>query len=215
VWSYAGHFSSTNIVYPDHTTNGPFNTALAQSSVIDSDGDGLVNGSDPTPFFVPSMLNLIWFPTGPGTTVSWDTVPLATNFVYWSTNVVLAPSLVNLYAHPTNNPFNNMVIGWNTVSLGTNILSYSTDMITWLLLTNFVSSQYPTALTNVMVFDPIVSPGRYYKVTVDRPSPTWYFLTNFVSPQPYPGPAANVTIFDPVPGRYYLVVVSPWLTFPF
>ncbi len=215
VWSYAGHFSSTNIVYPDHTTNGPFNAALAQSSVIDSDGDGLVNGSDPTPFFVPSMLNLIWFPTGPGTTVSWNTVPLATNYVYWSTNVVLAPSLVNLYAHPTNNPFNNMVIGWNTVSLGTNILSYSTDMITWLLLTNFVSSQYPTALTNVTVFDPIAGPMRYYTVTVDLPSPTWYFLTNFVSPQPYPGPAANVTIFDPVPGRYYRVVVSPWLTFPF
>src|ERR1039458_1617180 len=38
VAAYAGHFSSTNIVYPDGTTN-TFNAALAQSSDIDSDGN--------------------------------------------------------------------------------------------------------------------------------------------------------------------------------
>ena len=47
---------------------------------------------------------------------------------------------------------------------------------------------------------------------------TWLLLTNpFISPNPYPGPAANVKVFDPmtVPGRYYKVSVQPWLTYPY
>jgi hypothetical protein len=128
--------------------------------------------------------------------------------------------VVNINVFPTNNPANNMVIDWNTISLATNKLIYSTDLITWLPLTNVISPQYPPAITitnptNVMVFDPIVGPTRYYQVTVYVPAPTWYFLTNFISPQPWPGPAANVTIFDPILGRDYSVTVSPWLTFPF
>ena len=138
--TYAGHFSSTNIVYPDGTTNGPFNTALAQSMDIDSDGDGVVNGSDPTPFFLSSVMHLTVALTNtpPPVTVvlAWDTIPLATNCVFYSTNLI-----------------------------------------------------------------------------------TWQVLTNFVSQIPYPSPAANVTVFDTITNgsssRFYRVMVTPWLTYPF
>jgi hypothetical protein len=83
VASYAGHFSGTNIVYPDGTTNGPFNTALAQSIDIDSDGDGIVNASDPTPFFVSTNFNFMMI----GSRVQWTTIPLATNYVFYATNL--------------------------------------------------------------------------------------------------------------------------------
>ena len=89
VATYAGYYSGTNIVYPDGTTNGPFNTALAQSSDIDSDGDGIVNGSDPTPFFVSTNFNFtVTFTNLPplSVRVQWTTIPLATNYIYYATN---------------------------------------------------------------------------------------------------------------------------------
>ena len=91
VAAYAGHFSSTNIVYPDGTTN-TFNAALAQSSDIDSDGDGIPNGSDPTPFFVSSQMHLTLTVTNkPPLTalLTWDSIPSATNTVDYRTNLVL------------------------------------------------------------------------------------------------------------------------------
>jgi hypothetical protein len=50
VWvsSYAGYYSSTNIIYPNGTTNA-VNSALAASCQLDSDNDGLINCIDPTP----------------------------------------------------------------------------------------------------------------------------------------------------------------------
>ena len=89
--TYAGHFSGTNIVYPDGTTNGPFNTALAQSPDIDSDGDGVVNGSDPTPFFVRSDLHFMVTLTNSMLMLTWNTIPLATNTVIYSTNGFTGP----------------------------------------------------------------------------------------------------------------------------
>ena len=43
-----GFFSSTNVVFPDGSTNR-VNAALAMSCNIDSDGDGQVNCVDPSP----------------------------------------------------------------------------------------------------------------------------------------------------------------------
>jgi hypothetical protein len=129
--SYLGIFSSTNIVYPDGTTN-TVNIALAQSSDIDSDGDGIPNSSDPTPFFVPSMVNLSVTVTNLpplSAAISWDTVPLATNCVLYTTNIMM------------------------------------TD---WMVLTNFISPiPYPSPPTSVTIYDPLVSPPRYYKVRVN------------------------------------------------
>lgn len=125
--TYTGYFTSTNIVYPDGTTN-TFNAGLAGSQ-FDSDADGILNASDPSPFFVPSMIN---------------------------------PQV-----YPTNNPAGTMVISWNTIPFATNSVAYSTNLMTWQLLTNFISPQTSAGpATNVLIFDPIVSPGRYYQVTV-------------------------------------------------
>src|ERR1019366_7989904 len=82
---YTGYFSSTNLVYPAGVTNGPFNAALAQSTTIDSNGNGIPNGSDPTPFFVSSQIHLTLTVTNkPPLTalLTWDSIPSATNTVY-------------------------------------------------------------------------------------------------------------------------------------
>lgn len=55
VAAYAGQFSSTNVVYPDGTTN-TLNAALAASCNLDSNNNGLVNCIDPAPVFVPGEL---------------------------------------------------------------------------------------------------------------------------------------------------------------
>src|SRR5580698_2080724 len=71
------------------TTNS-FNTALAESTTIDSDSDGFPNAIDPTPFFVPSEINLMATVTNlppKMVKVEWTTIPNATNFIYYSTNL--------------------------------------------------------------------------------------------------------------------------------
>lgn len=52
-----GYFSSTNVVYPDGSTNR-LNTALVQSCDLDSNGNGIVNCKDPAPLILSS-----WTPT--------------------------------------------------------------------------------------------------------------------------------------------------------
>jgi len=94
--TYAGYFSSTNIVNPDGTTN-TVNTALAQSTTIDSDGDGIVNANDPTPFFVSGNVNFTATLTNvPPLKVrlQWQTMPDATNYVFYKTNLLAANWLV-------------------------------------------------------------------------------------------------------------------------
>jgi len=89
VSSYMGYFSSTNLIYPDGSTN-TFNVGLAGNPQIDSDGDGTPNASDPTPFFIASMINQTGYATNnpnPVMVVIWDTIPLGTNYVLYSTNV--------------------------------------------------------------------------------------------------------------------------------
>jgi len=102
VFSYAGYFSGTNIVYPDGSTNGPFNTALAQSPDIDSDGDGLVNGSDPTPFAISPMVVITPAFANGMALLKWHSIPLATNCVLYTTNFVTWQSLTNFVSPGTN-----------------------------------------------------------------------------------------------------------------
>ncbi|MGO8743817.1 MAG: hypothetical protein ACLQUR_15645 [Limisphaerales bacterium] len=148
---YAGYFSSTNIVYPNGTTNGPFNAALAESLDIDSNGNGSANGNDPAPFFVPSEVNFTPTLTNRppwSVRLQWATIPLATNYVYYRTNL-LSPNWLPL----TN--FNNYYYGANvavTNSAHTN----------W-----FVSPQpYPSGATNVWVFDVVTNVPHFYRVMV-------------------------------------------------
>jgi hypothetical protein len=94
--TYAGYFSSTNLVYNGATNT--FNVALAESKNIDSDGDGTANYYDLTPFFVKSMVNPKITVNGSIISVSWNTVPLATNFVFYSTNLSDHKSFTNIAA---------------------------------------------------------------------------------------------------------------------
>jgi hypothetical protein len=88
VSAYAGMYSGTNVVYPDGTTNF-FNAALVGSCNLDSDGDGLVNCSDPTPILRPQDLalavSLVQTPSLKAQ-VSWKSGPYAANFVYYKTS---------------------------------------------------------------------------------------------------------------------------------
>jgi hypothetical protein len=69
--AYAGYFSSTNFVV-DGVTN-TYNAALAQSPDIDSNGNGLANAYDPSPFFTPQQLNFSLALTN-GTPFRWQRI---------------------------------------------------------------------------------------------------------------------------------------------
>lgn len=102
--TYAGYYSSTNLVYPPGVTN-TVNAALAGSSDIDSDGDGLDNADDPTPFLVPAQVNFTETITNlPPLSVrlQWLTVAGGTNEVDYKTNL-LSPSWL---------PLTNFVSPW-------------------------------------------------------------------------------------------------------
>lgn len=135
--TYTGYFSSTNIVVNGVTNT--VNAALAQSPDIDSNGNGLANAYDQSPFFTAQEINFNLTLTNQpvrAAVLNWDTVPYATNYVYYATNLV----------------------GGN-----------------WWLYSSFIS-------TNVV--------GPTYPVTI--------FDTNI---------AKGI--------RFYKVVVSPWLTYPY
>jgi len=105
--TYAGIFSSTNLVFPAGVTNA-VNAALAQSPDIDSDGNGTPNASDPTPFLMPSALNFnltLTNRTPEAVKLQWLTVAHGTNAVYYTTNL-LAPNwqLLTNFASPQPYP---------------------------------------------------------------------------------------------------------------
>jgi hypothetical protein len=85
VSSYAGAFSSTNMVYPDGTTNR-LNLALVLSCDLDSNGNGIPNCLDPAPVFVPSQVGLTAAFTNapqPAVVLSWNSIPYSTNSVFF------------------------------------------------------------------------------------------------------------------------------------
>ena len=81
-----GFYSSTNIIYPDGSTNR-LNTALVTSCDIDSNGNGIPNCSDPAPIPVlsPGGLGLsVTFTNQPASAavVSWVAFPFTINSLY-------------------------------------------------------------------------------------------------------------------------------------
>ena len=86
VWvsDFAGPLSSIDIVYPSPPyptgTVVTANIALATSTQIDSDGDGIVNADDPDPFFIAQSvgLNIEISKSGDGI-LSWNALKDATN----------------------------------------------------------------------------------------------------------------------------------------
>lgn len=86
---YLGHFSSTQVVYPDGTAN-TLNAALASSSNIDSDGDGIDNAHDASPVFVSSQVAFTLTLTNlPAVTarLTWHSIPGSTNYLSYTTNL--------------------------------------------------------------------------------------------------------------------------------
>jgi hypothetical protein len=93
--TYAGYFSSTNLVI-DGVTNA-VNAALAGSRDIDSNGNGNLNGpiyNNQNPalqFFEPQQMNFNITVTNQPLRqrlLTWNTVPFATNVVYVTTNLL-------------------------------------------------------------------------------------------------------------------------------
>ena len=87
--TYAGYYSSTNIVSGGVTNT--VNAALAQSPDIDSNGNGVANAYDQAPFFTSQQVNFgltVTNQTPRRALLTWDTVPFATNYVYYATNLV-------------------------------------------------------------------------------------------------------------------------------
>jgi hypothetical protein len=105
VAAYAGIFSSTNIVIGGVTNT--VNAALAQDTIIDSDGDGTPNATDPTPFFLSSQVNFtITLTNQPPLTavLKWFTIPHATNHVEFRTNL-LSANWLPLTNFPSPTPY--------------------------------------------------------------------------------------------------------------
>ena len=92
VQNFTGPLSSTNITYPSGITY-TFNTALCQSLDIDSDGDGIVNGLDPTPLPEPETVKVGVFVSAlpvPQAHLSWFAPANSTSIVEY--NSTLSPT---------------------------------------------------------------------------------------------------------------------------
>lgn len=90
VWvsSYAGAYSSTNLLYPDGKIYS-FNRALVQSCNLDSDNDGIPNCSDSTPIWVPGLVQLsisITNQPAGAKVIRWPTLGNSTNTLYYQTS---------------------------------------------------------------------------------------------------------------------------------
>jgi hypothetical protein len=163
VYSYAGYYSSTNLVYTNTAgfiVTNTVNTALAESQVIDSDGDGIPNGSDPTPFLLPSALNFTASVTNlppKSVMVQWSTIPKATNFVYYNTNLLAT----NGWLAFTN--FRNWYYGNGVaVTNATHGNSFTSPQV-------YVSNPSladNSQQTNVWVYDAVTNAPHFYKVIV-------------------------------------------------
>jgi hypothetical protein len=159
IWvpSYSGHFSYTNIV-SGGVTNA-VNAALASSPDIDSNGNGVNNASDPSPFFLASQLHFTEALTNvPPLSVklTWATIPLATNYVYYRTNLLSTNwmQITNFTFASTNLPITNATFA-------------SSNYPVRLAYPGFVLTNYPSPATNISVLDPVnLTQPRYYRVVV-------------------------------------------------
>jgi hypothetical protein len=160
VSNYVGHFSSTNITYPDGKTY-TVNAALASSPLIDSDRDGINNSDDATPFLVPPELDFTVSVTNYpplSARIGWQTIPLAGNYVYYSTNLASTNWLpftnFSRYYWASNN-----VVFSNPASGGSFISPQPYDDGLGIHLDN-------GEMANVWVLDSLTNAVRFYRIMV-------------------------------------------------
>lgn len=173
VYSYAGHLSSTNLVYTNTAgvvITNTVNLALAQSPVIDSDSDGIPNAIDPTPFLLPSALHFTASATNlppQAVMVQWATIPNATNFIYYTTNF-LATNLPAIDVPATNGwlPFTNFQSWYfgNQVAV-TNLAKVNSFRSPQVYINN-PNLPDNSQQTNVWIYDIVTNVPHYYKVMV-------------------------------------------------
>lgn len=163
VYSYAGYLSSTNVLYTNldgSVTTNSVNAALAQSSSIDSDSDGIPNSIDPTPFFVPQEIKFTLTVTNnasqPVAKVQWTTIPNATNSIWYTTNLA-STNWLALTNFPNWYFGNNVAV--TNASHGNSFLSPQVYVHNATLPDN--SQQ-----TNVWVYDLVTNVPHFYKVVV-------------------------------------------------
>jgi hypothetical protein len=148
--AYTGYFSSTNLVYPPGITN-IVNATLIASTSIDSDGDGIVNANDSTPLLVPEQVNFTATVTNRpplSIKVQWVTIPNATNFIYYRTNLAAGAWL----------PFTNFSHFYYGSNVAVTNATHSNRFI--------APQSYPGSATNVWVFDTVTNVPHYYQVQV-------------------------------------------------
>jgi len=161
VSSYAGNYSSVYIVYPDGTTYA-INAALAQSSTLDSDRDGTVNNADPTPVLEPTQVTFTAGFTNrppPSVRLQWPTIPLAANYVYYTTNLL----------SPNWQPFTNFnYFYWlsNNVEVAVTNAAHAGGFVS---PQPYVSTVHPAdnwETTNVWIYDALTNVPHFYKLMV-------------------------------------------------
>ena len=127
--TYAGHFSSVNVVYAGVTN--AVNIALAQSHYIDSNGNGSVNASDPLPIPTPSYLSSQGFEkvhfvatnANSQVIILWNSIPAATNSVSYTADFIHWVLLTNNMISATNYPpvawpvTNSVVAPYNGINI--------------------------------------------------------------------------------------------------
>jgi hypothetical protein len=87
---YAGTFSSTNLIYPDGTTNR-LNLALVQSCDIDSNGNGIPNCMDPAPVPIAAQFALAAaLMQKTNVVLTWTGVPFKRNYLEYKTSLKTA-----------------------------------------------------------------------------------------------------------------------------
>jgi len=99
---YVGYYSS--IPFVSGGVTNLVNAALAQSPDMDSNGNGTYNAYDSLAFFTPDQINQTISSTNVpplSPVVTWDSIPLATNSVYYSTNLGVNWQLLSSFVSPT------------------------------------------------------------------------------------------------------------------
>lgn len=119
VWvsSYAGAYSSTNIVINGQTVS--VNSALANSQIIDSNGNGIPNAFDPNPFgfVISGSLSTTNAPINKVFTISWVAVANSTYQIQFTTNLILGNwQLLLNYTNSTSTNQSIMINDTNKLS---------------------------------------------------------------------------------------------------
>jgi hypothetical protein len=222
VTSYAGHFSSASVIYTNTggtTTTNFFNAALRNSSNIDSDGDGIPNGSDPAPFGVPPLItkqpvnltttNAIGNATFSVTVSNISALPLSYQWYFNSvalpntTNVVTTNAVLTLTGAKTNQAGIYSVVVINPAGSAAS----SNAVLTVLNSSSFAST--PINLTITMTNKPVLASVLSWQTITNATNYVVFYKTNFTMTNWLPlltntasptSPPVTMRISDPVAG---------------